>query len=867
MMELIYMPNHNEIILEKQSMLYTYDRIKQNRGFAVYLESFGEKVFSYGNATHAFVDILFHLNQENKNSKPNIIMPSYIPAKLFRIVKTSGYEPVFYEINFKCEFDLNEIAGLIDGNTKGIFVIHYFGHAANIQTLKNFANNKNIPLIEDCAHVLYGETNNQILGSFGDYSIFSVRKMLTLSDGGYLVTNKPNENFKPSYSLRVNSLYTISKFIQSRFKQIYFKLTKGNDLLRLARLPEKGYVDFGRAYKTNIKNMSGFSSFYSNVANIDSHVKKRKENYVYLLEKTKNISFFKPLYDDKPDSWTPYSFPVLIDESLRDEFQFKLLEAGISCGTGWPESPFGKYFMQTQALAKSLIELPVHPLVTKQQLDKIIELCFKIEKRNGRVESKMSYYKMILPIDDEKSNIKSKNVICHNEIYLKIISSDSGFDDIKDEWAALAEKSKTSIFQTYEWQRLWWKHFGNGCKLYLILFYRADELIGIAPFFIDIFPFWKIKMLRKLRFLGSYASINKKYNSIPDYGVSDYLDIIILPGYEKDIAKKLIHHLKNNQGNFDIIEFDEVSHDSNIFNSILPLLDNDVWHFKIIKREICPRILVLGTLADYMRSLSPKIRYQLTKMRRDRICDSLYEVNKVQSVQELGREFDEFVKLHQQRWNFQGLPGAFVDNRFKNFLKEISESFLNNGWLYLTSANSHGKSFAIEYAFKYKNTYYDYLKAFDDQSPYAKYRPGRALLFQLIEEAIEEKANVVDFLRGSEPYKFEIATEWHWVHKITIGNPTHGWHLRYDIFLIIFFFSKLNHRVKKEIRIAQAQWTNFGTFGFASHYFPMTMKKLKNKYFTPIHFPKDSSQLSENKPQGNKSANNHSVNKLRKKVL
>jgi|GEM_PF-760477 len=860
------MHNQNEFILEEQTAIHSNETVKRNRGFADYLESFGKKVFPYGNATHAFVDILFHLNQENKNSKPNIIMPSYIPAKLFRIIITAGYIPVFYEIKLKCEFDINEIAGLIDDNTKGIFVIHYFGRPANIHALKIFADEKNIPLIEDCAHVLYGDVNNQKLGSFGDYSIFSVRKMLTLSDGGYLVFNNTNA-FMPSYTQRVSSFYTAPRFLQSRSKQIYFKLTGGHDLMRLARLPERGYVDFKRAQKTNIKNISSLSSFYSNVTDVDSHVQKRRKNYNYLLEATKDISFFKPIYNNKPDHWTPYSFPVLVEESRRDEFQLSLLDAGISCGAGWPESPFEKYFTQTQALANSLIEFPVHPLTTEKQLDRIIDSCFEFEKKHSIERGKHSYHKTFLQIDEAEGKIRHGNENHQEDISLKIISSDSGFDDLKNEWIALSEKSSTSIFQTYEWQRLWWKYYGDGSKLYLILFYKADELIGIAPFFIDIFSIGKFSVLRRLRFLGSNASVSRQYNSTPDYGVSDYLDMIILPGYENAVAKRLLHHLKNNPGAFDIIELDEVSRDSNIFNSILPLLDNAVWHYKIIKREICPRILVLGTLADFMRSLSSKIRYQLTKIRRDRIKDSIFEVNKVRSAQELKHEFDEFVKLHQQRWNAQGLPGAFVDSRFKNFLKEISELFLNNGWLYLTSANSKGKCLAIEYAFKYKNNYYDYLKAFDDQSPYAKYRPGRALLLQLIEEAIEDKASVVDLLRGSEPYKFEIATDWHWVHKITIGNPVYGWRFRYNIFLLIFFFSLLNHRIKKEIRIAHAQWTNFGLLGFASHYFPMTMKKLKNKYFTPEHISSNRTQSLEIKPQKNKPGRKDRMNELREKVL
>jgi len=118
------------------------------------------------------------------------------------------------------------------------------------------------------------------------------------------------------------------------------------------------------------------------------------------------------------------------------------------------------------------------------------------------------------------------------------------------------------------------------------------------------------------------------------------------------------------------------------------------------------------------------------------------------------RDLMNFVRLHQQRWNSQGLPGAFIDNRFTLFLKDTTEAFLQNDWLNFTSIYSNENCLAVECAFKFNNYYYDYLKAFDDLSPLSKYRPGRALLLFLIEEAVNNKINVVDMLRGSEPYKF-----------------------------------------------------------------------------------------------------------------
>ena len=48
----------------------------------------------------------------------------------------------------------------------------------------------------------------------------------------------------------------------------------------------------------------------------------------------------------------------------------------------------------------------------------------------------------------------------------------------------IAMSATRSIFQTLAWQRSWWKAFGRG-HLLLIVVYESEQLIGIAPLFAD----------------------------------------------------------------------------------------------------------------------------------------------------------------------------------------------------------------------------------------------------------------------------------------------------------------------------------------------------------------------------------------------
>src|SRR5207245_2294560 len=59
-----------------------------------------------------------------------------------------------------------------------------------------------------------------------------------------------------------------------------------------------------------------------------------------------------------------------------------------------------------------------------------------------------------------------------------------GFDAMRTEWNQLVDRLPVpSPFQTWEWNRAWWNHFGEERALLILEFRQAGRLIGIAPFF------------------------------------------------------------------------------------------------------------------------------------------------------------------------------------------------------------------------------------------------------------------------------------------------------------------------------------------------------------------------------------------------
>src|SRR2546425_1241341 len=69
-------------------------------------------------------------------------------------------------------------------------------------------------------------------------------------------------------------------------------------------------------------------------------------------------------------------------------------------------------------------------------------------------------------------------------IAIREVTTIAGFDAMQTDWNRLVDQLEVpSPFQTWEWNRAWWNHFGDGRALLILEFLQAGRVIGIAPFF------------------------------------------------------------------------------------------------------------------------------------------------------------------------------------------------------------------------------------------------------------------------------------------------------------------------------------------------------------------------------------------------
>ena len=137
------------------------------------------------------------------NIKPNasIIIPSFICNSFISPLKSVGYNLIFIDVDEDMNMDSGKILELLKNNTdiEAILVVHYFGFFSNINDIISLCKTFKVKVIEDCAHSFLSTHANTNFGSFGDISIFSMRKTLPVSDGGALIINNKTKKNLFSY--------------------------------------------------------------------------------------------------------------------------------------------------------------------------------------------------------------------------------------------------------------------------------------------------------------------------------------------------------------------------------------------------------------------------------------------------------------------------------------------------------------------------------------------------------------------------------------------------------------------------------------------------------------------------------------------
>jgi len=310
-----------------------------------------------------------------------VLMPASMCDVVLRAFVHKGILLRLYDRDPALPMARELLSGLTCPRTRAIYVNHDFGVESDLGAIRSFCDEKNLLLIEDCAHLLSGSRARA--GRWGDFSIFSPRKLLPLPDGGAL---RWNRDAPPSPVLGgtrdtggLLKLLAAHLALKGLLPIATLKSWKGGaeDLLRLA-------PDFSMTSWEPPSPMSSTSIALADRMDVEGIVTARLQNYQLAHEWALRLGEKgRPLYKEAPSSAAPFSFPLVCEQ--RDKLVRMAASHGIYLEPTY-NPPYrnvpgllnpDSVFPVSERLARTLVSIPIHQAISPRLMRRLLKLLDK----------------------------------------------------------------------------------------------------------------------------------------------------------------------------------------------------------------------------------------------------------------------------------------------------------------------------------------------------------------------------------------------------------------------------------------------------------------------------------------------------------
>ncbi len=246
-------------------------------------------------------------------------------------------------------FNINPtmIEAAVTPRTKAIMPVHLYGYPCDMDAIMEIAERHGLAVIEDAAQAVGAKYKGQPVGGFGTgcFSLYATKNVMS-GEGGMITTND-------------DSVAERARMIRSHgMKRRYYHDMMGYNF-RLSDL----HAAIGVAQMDRL----------------DAFTAKRRANATYLSASLKGVRV-PTVKEGYEHVWHQYTIRVGGD---RDDTVRRLTEAGIGTGVFYPVPAHKQIHVQelgygalslpvAEKLSHEVISLPVHPLLSQADLEKIV---------------------------------------------------------------------------------------------------------------------------------------------------------------------------------------------------------------------------------------------------------------------------------------------------------------------------------------------------------------------------------------------------------------------------------------------------------------------------------------------------------------
>jgi perosamine synthetase len=259
-----------------------------------------------------------------------VIVPAQTHVATAHAVELCGAKPVFVDAENKTgNIDIEQIESKITPKTKALSVVHFLGMPVNMEKINGIAQKHGLFVVEDCALAIGSTFKGIHAGLHGDVGCFSFYpvKHMTTAEGGMLITRHEEVAKK----IERQKAFGVDRHVGERSIPGVYDVTMLGYNYRLNEIACAIGIE-------QVKRMSGF-------------LKKRKENYDFLMKGLKEIPEISQLVSSHGDFQSSYyCLSVLLSPSIvakRFDIVANLKQKGVGTSVYYPKAvPEMKYYRE-----------------------------------------------------------------------------------------------------------------------------------------------------------------------------------------------------------------------------------------------------------------------------------------------------------------------------------------------------------------------------------------------------------------------------------------------------------------------------------------------------------------------------------------
>ena len=262
-------------------------------------------------------------------------------------IRMTNAEPVLSDIDMNDgEIDISNCKDKVDA----IIPVHIYGNPCDFDSVKSFANEKKIPIIEDACQAHGAEYKGKKVGSLGDIGCFSFypTKNMTVGGDGGMATTDNEEIVQKIKSIRDNGRKTKNEFDKLGFTMRLNTVNAAIGRIQLKHLDEK------------TSRRREIVSIYRENLTQDCILPENKQGksvyHQIVLKHEKRDEIRRELTNNDIGSSIYYETPIHKQEIYRN---------------------YGLELPNSEKFSKLILSLPSYPQLTN---DQVIEICECVNK-------------------------------------------------------------------------------------------------------------------------------------------------------------------------------------------------------------------------------------------------------------------------------------------------------------------------------------------------------------------------------------------------------------------------------------------------------------------------------------------------------